>query len=84
MGNGSGPFIGGVLVEKASWRWIFRIVPLLALPAGLIIFFFLPLKFTPGNHKEKIKKVDYGGIILNLATVLLILVSIRVSSPNNS
>ena len=74
VANGLGPFIGGAFVEHLSWRWTFWIVPMLAIPAGLIIFFFLPLKYTSSNTKEKMKKVDFGGVVLNLAGVILILV----------
>jgi MFS family permease len=47
---------------------------MLAAPAALLIFLFLPLKYEKGNHKDKVRKIDYGGIILNLAAVLLILI----------
>ena len=47
---------------------------MLAGPAALLIFLFLPLKYEKGNYKEKVKKIDYGGIMLNLAAVLLILI----------
>ncbi len=72
--NGVGPFVGGALIGKVSWRFVFWLVPMLAVPAGITILLFLPLKHQKGNHMEKLKKIDYGGIVLNLAAVLLILV----------
>ncbi|KAH8880427.1 MFS general substrate transporter [Thozetella sp. PMI_491] len=74
LANGIGPFIGGALVGSASWRWVFWLVPMLAAPAFITIYLFLPLKYDRGNYAEKVKKVDYGGIVLNLAAVLLILI----------
>ena len=74
MANGCGPFVGGAVVEKATWRWVFWMIPMSAVPAGLAIFFFLPLKHRSGNHVEKLKMIDYGGILLNLAGCLLVLV----------
>ncbi|KAL5388924.1 hypothetical protein DPSP01_002631 [Paraphaeosphaeria sporulosa] len=74
LANGTGPFVGGALVDSVSWHWVFWIVPMLAVPAALLIFFFLPLKYERANYKEKVKKIDYGGIFLNLAAVLLILI----------
>jgi MFS family permease len=74
LANGIGPFVGGALVDSVSWHWVFWIVPMLAAPAALLIFLFLPLKYEKGNHKDKVRKIDYGGIILNLAAVLLILI----------
>ena len=94
--NGIGPFIGGAVVEKATWRWVFWMVPMVcyalnahklemvsfadmsqaAVPAGIAILLFLPLKHNPGNHKAKIKMIDYGGILLNIAACLMILIPV--------
>ncbi len=74
LANGTGPFIGGLLVQKTTWRWTFWLVPMLAIPAAAVILFFLPLKHQSGNYAEKVKMIDYGGIALNLASVILILV----------
>lgn len=49
-------------------------IPIMMLPTAAIIVFFLPLKHRAGNHMEKIKKIDFGGIFLNLAATLLVLV----------
>lgn len=48
---------------------------MLALPATLIIWFALPLRYEKGNYVEKVKKIDFGGILLSIASILLILVS---------
>ncbi|KAJ9137839.1 Major facilitator superfamily transporter [Coniochaeta hoffmannii] len=74
LANGTGPFLGGALVEKLSWRWIFWLIPMLAVPAAIAILFFLPVKHERGNYVAKVKMIDYGGIALNLAAVLLILI----------
>ncbi|KAF2113163.1 major facilitator superfamily transporter [Lophiotrema nucula] len=74
LANGTGSFIGGALVDSATWRWVFWIVPMLALPAAVLIFFVLPLKYEKGNYGEKVKKIDYGGIALNMAAVLLVMI----------
>ncbi|KAF2662578.1 major facilitator superfamily transporter [Lophiostoma macrostomum CBS 122681] len=74
VANGIGPFVGGALVDSATWRWVFWIVPMLALPAAILIFFFLPLKHNSGKYAEKMRQIDYGGIGLNLASVLLVLI----------
>lgn len=87
LANGIGPFVGGALVDSVSWHWVFWIVPMLAAPAALLIFLFLPLKYEKGNYKDKVRKIDYGGIILNLAAVLLILIPLSgggVQYPWNS
>lgn len=60
---------------------------MLAVPAALLIFLFLPLRYEKGHYKQKVKKIDYGGIALNLAAVLLILIPLSgggVQYPWNS
>ncbi|KAK6076430.1 major facilitator superfamily transporter [Seiridium cupressi] len=74
LANGIGPFLGGAVIERATWRWVFWMVPMLAIPAAFIIWFALPLRYDRGNYAEKVKKIDFGGIALSLAAVLLVLV----------
>jgi MFS family permease len=49
-------------------------IPILMVPTALIIRFYLPLKHHAGNHAEKVKKIDFGGIALNMAATLLVLI----------
>lgn len=46
----------------------------MTIPTAIVILFLLPLKHQSGDHIEKMKKIDYGGVILNIASTLLILV----------
>lgn len=48
---------------------------MLAVPASLVILFVLPLRHDTGDYAAKLRKIDYGGILLNLAAIILILVS---------
>jgi MFS family permease len=74
LANGVGPFLGGAIVEGATWRWVFWMIPIMTLPTAVVILFFLPLKHRSGDHLEKMKKIDYGGVVLNIASTLLVLV----------
>ncbi|KAK1635821.1 major facilitator superfamily transporter [Colletotrichum phormii] len=74
LANGVGPFVGGAVVQESTWRWVFWMVPIISAPAAVTILFCLPLKHRPGNYGEKVKKIDYGGIALNMASTLLLLV----------
>lgn len=49
-------------------------IPIMTIPTALVILFLLPLKHRSGNFGEKMKKIDCGGIVLNIAATLLILV----------
>jgi MFS family permease len=74
LANGVGPFLGGAVVEGATWRWVFWMIPIMTLPTAAVILFFLPLKHNSGDYVEKMKKIDYGGVVLNIASTLLVLV----------
>ncbi|KAM0716414.1 hypothetical protein Q7P37_007859 [Cladosporium fusiforme] len=74
LANGVGPFLGGAVVEGATWRWVFWMIPVMTLPTAVIILFFLPLKHRSGEYLQKMKKIDYGGIVLNIASTLLVLI----------
>ncbi|KAH6686438.1 major facilitator superfamily domain-containing protein [Plectosphaerella plurivora] len=74
LGNGLGPLLGGTIAQKANWRWVFWLIPILMLPTAAIMTFFLPLKHRSGDHAAKVKKIDFGGIALNMAATLLVLI----------
>ncbi|KAG7107744.1 Efflux pump dotC like protein [Verticillium longisporum] len=74
LANGVGPFLGGAVVESSTWRWVFWMIPIMVVPSSIVILFFLPLKHRSGNYVDKMKKIDYGGIILNVASTLLVLI----------
>ncbi|GJC91356.1 major facilitator superfamily transporter [Colletotrichum higginsianum] len=87
LANGVGPFVGGAVVQQSTWRWVFWMVPIISAPAAVTILFCLPLKHRPGNYADKIRKIDYGGIALNMASTLLVLVPLSgggVSYPWSS
>ncbi|KAL8391764.1 hypothetical protein RB595_002100 [Gaeumannomyces hyphopodioides] len=74
--NGVEPFLGGFVAQNATWRWVFWIIPLLAAPTAAVIFFSLPLKKQQDDESywDRTRRIDYGGVILNLASVLLVLI----------
>jgi predicted MFS family arabinose efflux permease len=74
LGNGAGPFIGGAVVEAATFRWVFWMIPIMTIPTSMVILFFLPLKHRSGDHLEKFMKIDYGGVLLNITSTLLVLI----------
>lgn len=66
ISNGIGPVLGGVISEKASWRYIFYLnLPLCAISI-IVIARFLPLKRVGGGAMEKLVKIDYLGSALTI------------------
>lgn len=82
VGTSIGPILGGLIVERTTWRWVFY----LNLPVGgvslLLLFAFL--ESNPGNKKadqsvgigQKLRRIDYGGNVLFITGVTLILVGL--------
>jgi EmrB/QacA subfamily drug resistance transporter len=76
LGSGVGPEVGGLLAEKATWRWVFWITPPMTAVTMVLIVFLLPLKKVPGSVTEKLKAVDWLGSVLSLGGIVMLLVPI--------
>ena len=70
-----GPTVGGLIVDNASWRWIFYI----NLPIGAVALVVIAVTMPRRETREQ-RRVDYGGAVLLTAatsTLLLALLSVR-------
>lgn len=78
-----GPVIGGAFSVNtgATWRWAFYInLPLAAVLAPIYLFSFP--KFNPHptvSTGEKLKRIDWVGTVLNIASFTLITVALTLS-----
>ncbi|KAF7551515.1 hypothetical protein G7Z17_g4944 [Cylindrodendrum hubeiense] len=82
IGFAVGPFLGGVIVENTTWRWIFY----LNLPLGglgmVIAYFFLKLQWDRGETTmSKLRRIDYGGNAILFAASVSILIALTWAGP---
>ncbi|KAK2464430.1 hypothetical protein APHAL10511_003578 [Amanita phalloides] len=73
LGYTIGPIIGGPLAEKVSWRWCFWVTIPIAFVATVVLLVAAPLKSVQGGAMNKLRMIDYGGVLLSLAACTLIL-----------
>ncbi|KAH6673324.1 MFS general substrate transporter-like protein [Halenospora varia] len=76
IGNGIGPFIGGIIVQSTTWRWIFYMnLPIAGFALALLVAFL-----QVGYHKEpvlaKLKRIDYVGHSIFVGSVVAILLAL--------
>lgn len=75
LGQGAGPFLGGIISERLGWRYIF----FLSLPMIGLLFICellcLPNRvLKDARWKDKLRDIDYYGAFLSISGTTLLLV----------
>ncbi|PFH49132.1 hypothetical protein AMATHDRAFT_148324 [Amanita thiersii Skay4041] len=62
------PIIGGSLAEKGEWRWLFYLNIFTSGLAAVLVIYFLRLKTPEGTIRERLKRIDWLGNALVIAS----------------
>jgi EmrB/QacA subfamily drug resistance transporter len=77
IGTAMGPFIGGIIVERTSWRWVFYINLPIAGAALVLHVLFLRLHHErTGSLSEKLRRIDYAGNAILMMSVVSVLIAL--------
>lgn len=79
VGMALGPYVGGALVQQASWRWVFYINLPVSGAAMVMILLFLKVKTGQAGGDDdrtllhKLGRIDYAGNLLLIASTVAVL-----------
>lgn len=76
LGGTAGPFVAAAFVPHSTWRAIFWLVASLAVVSGLIVAAVLPPSKTTGSTREKLRTIDYWGLLASSVGLILLLIPI--------
>jgi MFS family permease len=76
VGTAIGPVVGGGLAQ-ASWRWVFYLNLPISIPALIMLFFFLRLKYRrEPTWRAALLRVDWLGNAIFIPSVLAVLLGL--------
>lgn len=79
LGSLLGPAVGGLFVERATWRWCFYLnLPILGIALPMALFFLRKFKVTGTEESllSKLKSVDWIGNLLFIISTTWFLIAI--------
>jgi MFS family permease len=76
VGIALGPVVGGLLTDRVTWRWIFYINLPIAGVSLVLLFLFLRVRNTDTPIAAGLKRIDFGGNALLVASMVAILLAL--------
>jgi MFS family permease len=85
LGTSIGPFVGGVFVDRVTWRWVFYFgLPFCAV-ALVLMLLFLQVEYTKETtFRHKMKRIDWIGNFLLSASVIAILCALTYGGTKHA
>ena len=75
-----GPILGGVLTDRASWRWCFWInLPFGAVAFLAVILFYAepPRRHTEMSVSQKLRQIDFVGALTLIAAIVCLILALQ-------
>ncbi|KAL2060210.1 hypothetical protein VTL71DRAFT_9605, partial [Oculimacula yallundae] len=76
LGSTVGPFLAAGFISTSSWRALYWTISPLAFLSGMIVAWILPPSKTTGRWQDKLRTIDYWGLLTSSASLLLLLIPI--------
>ncbi|PNY25478.1 Major Facilitator Superfamily protein [Tolypocladium capitatum] len=77
VGTFIGPVVGGAIVERTTWRWVFYInLPLCAVTLVLLLLFLNVQHDRETTIMAKLRRIDFVGNLILIASVASILLAL--------
>ncbi|KAJ2826077.1 hypothetical protein GGI24_002997 [Coemansia furcata] len=68
--------LGGVIVQYSTWRVAFWINVPICVIAAIIVLSIMRLPVPSGSLRDKVRRIDFGGSLLSLLAMVLILLAL--------
>ncbi|KAG9110293.1 hypothetical protein FRC07_008204 [Ceratobasidium sp. 392] len=78
IGNVLGTMVGAIFVQYASWRWIFWLIAMIALPIAAACILLIPT--TPSHEGAKVSQLDFMGVSTLTAAIILFVYALTTGS----
>ncbi|KAG8772914.1 hypothetical protein FRC12_002826 [Ceratobasidium sp. 428] len=78
IGNVLGTMVGAIFVQYASWRWIFWLLAIIALPIAAACVLLIPT--TPSREGTKASQLDFVGVSTLTAAIILFVYALTTGS----
>ncbi|KAK8876854.1 MFS general substrate transporter [Apiospora arundinis] len=85
LGSSMGPFIGGIITQRVTWRWVFWInLPIAAVALVLLITFLHVKHDRESSVISRLRRLDYTGNALLVASVTAVLLALTYGGTRYS
>ncbi|KAK6436009.1 hypothetical protein LTR95_007801 [Oleoguttula sp. CCFEE 5521] len=77
IGATLGPFLGGIITDNSTWRWVFYLNLPIGSVAFLALFMFLRVNYKQDTTwRQRFRRIDLSGNLIFIGAVISILIAV--------